>query len=319
MPFELINVGATFQRAMDIAFKVLINKLIVIYLDDITIYSKDRNNHLNGLKHIFEIRKKYGISLNPKKSYFSLLEGKLLGFIVSKKRIYVNPDRVQEIEKIPLPHNKNTMQSFLGQINFVKRFVRDFSQIVLPLQEMIRKNKIFKWGKDERESFEFIKKSIINSSSLTTPDFLKPFALYTFSSDTSYVAVLTQLNDQNIEEPISFFRSDLKRVKLNYSVVDKQAFAIFKTLKHSGTFLLKTHTKILVPYPAVRQLLIQREVGKKRANWVTALQEYDVEIQPAKIVRGQGFFGMLTRAFQLSAEEDQGNEVKISEISLDDA
>ena len=84
MPFGLINDGATFQRAMDIAFRGLINSSVVIYLDDITIYSKHRNNHISHLKNIFERCKKYGISLNPKKCYFSLLEDNLLGFIVSK-------------------------------------------------------------------------------------------------------------------------------------------------------------------------------------------------------------------------------------------
>jgi len=184
---------------------------------------------------------------------------------------------------------------------------------------MIRKNAVFKWSKDERESFELIKKAIINAPSLTTLDFLKPFVLYTFSSDTSYAVVLTQLNDQNIEAPISFFSSNLQGVELNYSVVEKQAFAVFKTLKHFRPFLLKTHTKIIVPYPAARQLLIQREVGEKRSNWITALQEYDVEIQPTKIVRGQGFCKKITGASHLTTKEDQGNEVKILEARLNDA
>ena len=84
MPFGLINDGATFQRAMDITFKGLINSSVVIYLDDITAYSKHINNHINHLIFFFERCRKYGISLNPKKCYFALSEGKLLGFIVSK-------------------------------------------------------------------------------------------------------------------------------------------------------------------------------------------------------------------------------------------
>jgi len=80
---------------MDIAFKGMINKIVVIYLDDLTAYSKKRNNHLHDLKRIFEHCKKYGISLNPKKSYFSLDEGKILGFIVSKKGICIDLDRVK--------------------------------------------------------------------------------------------------------------------------------------------------------------------------------------------------------------------------------
>ena len=158
MPFGLINACATFQRAMDIAFRGLINSSVVIYLDDITIYSKHRNKHINHLKNVFKRCRRYSISLNPKKCYFSSSEGKLLGFIVSKKGIHIDPDTIQEIENIPLPHNKKMMQSFLGQINFVKRFVLDFSQIVLPLQSMIKKNSIFKWGKQEINSFELIKK-----------------------------------------------------------------------------------------------------------------------------------------------------------------
>ena len=110
IPFGLINAGATFQRAMDIDFRGLINSSVVIYLDDITVYSKNRRNHVNHLKNIFERCRKFEISLNPKKCYFALLEGKLLGFIVSKKGIHIDPDRIQEIENIPLPHNKKTMQ-----------------------------------------------------------------------------------------------------------------------------------------------------------------------------------------------------------------
>ena len=106
---------------------------------------------MNDLKQFFKWCKRYGISLNPNKSFFALDEGKLLGFIVSKDGIYIDPERVDEIKWIAFPHNKKTMQSFLGKINFVKRFVPDFSQIVLPLQNMIKTNYIFKWGHNERE------------------------------------------------------------------------------------------------------------------------------------------------------------------------
>ena len=209
MPFGLINAGATFQRAMDIAFKGLVNKLVVIYLDDIMIYSRKRSNHLRDLKHIFEHCQSYGISLNPKKSFFTLSEGKLLGFIVSKVGIHIYSNRIREISEIPLPHNKKSMQSFLRQINFVKRFVPDFSRIVLPLQAMIKKNSLFKWGQLEYEDFNLIKQSIINALSLATPNFSNHFTLYTFASEKSYTTILTQANQDKVEAPISFFSSNL--------------------------------------------------------------------------------------------------------------
>jgi len=95
MPFGLINAGATFQRAMDIAFKGLVNKSVVIYLDDANVHSKKRSNHLKDLKQIFEYCQRYGISLNPKKYFFALSEGKILGFIVSKEGILIDPDRIR--------------------------------------------------------------------------------------------------------------------------------------------------------------------------------------------------------------------------------
>ena len=133
MSFGLINARATFQRPMDIYFRALINKTIVVYLYDIKICSKQRGNHLHELKLTSQRCRKFGILFNPKKSFFSLDEGKLLGFMVFKEGICIDPDRIKMIFLIPLPYNKKSMQSFLGQNNFVKIFVRDFSQILLPL------------------------------------------------------------------------------------------------------------------------------------------------------------------------------------------
>ena len=102
---------------MDIDFHGMIDRSVVVYLDDVTIFSKKREEH--ALKQIFERCRKYGISLNPRKCVFVVIEGKLLGHIVSKKGISIDPKRIKAIEQIPLPHRKNGMQSFMGTINFV--------------------------------------------------------------------------------------------------------------------------------------------------------------------------------------------------------
>ena len=128
---------------------------------------------------------------------------------------------------------------------------------------------------------------IAEAPTLTSPDFSKPFILYTFSSDSSYAAVLTQKNQENNEAPITFTSSGLNGAELNYREVDKQAFAVFKSVKHFRPYLLKSHTKVVVPYSAVRNLLVQKDLGEKRAHWVTALQEYDLEIKLLKIVRSR--------------------------------
>jgi hypothetical protein len=180
MPFGLINVGATFQRAMDVEFQGLINKCVVVYLDDVIVYSKDRDDHITHLTQIFERCRKYGISLNPKKTIFGVEEGKLLGHIISRDGIHIDPECIKTISQLPLPHNKKAMQSFFGRINFVRKFTPDFAETVKPLQRMIHKDVEFKWTDEGKESFKNIKTSISQAPVLHNPDFNKDFYLYTF-------------------------------------------------------------------------------------------------------------------------------------------
>lgn len=153
MPFGLSNVGATFQHAMDMAFQNLIQKCLLVYLDDITIYSKNANEHLSHLKQVFEKFREYEIYLNPTKSIFAVHEGKLLGHIVSKDGITIDPERVKAIIELPLPNHKKGLQSFLGRINFLRRFIPDVANLLQPLTTMLKKNAVFQLDKRCQEQF----------------------------------------------------------------------------------------------------------------------------------------------------------------------
>jgi hypothetical protein len=185
---------------------------------------------------------------------------------VSSKGVIIDPERTQVISKLPPPTSKKSMQSFLGQINFVRRFVPSFSKMVRPLQNLIKKDAQYHWRPLENQAFNAIKKAIIDTPSLMSPDFSQDFILYTFSSDCSYAAVLTQKNPENNEIPISFMSSAFKGTKLNYPAVDQQAYTVFKAVKNFRSYLLKSRTKVIVPYLDVRNLLVQKELGEKRAN-----------------------------------------------------
>ena len=120
-------------------------------------------------------------------------EGAFLGFVISPEGITIDPGR---IEAIVLPHNKKTMQYFLGKINFVRRFISDFTEIVKPLQEMIKKDFNFKWTRERWEAFEKIKETILEAPTLWSPNFDNEFILYTFPFDHSIAIVLTQKNKE---------------------------------------------------------------------------------------------------------------------------
>ena len=119
MPFGLINVGATFQQAMDDAFKGFLNRCIVIYMDDLTVFSKDQSTHIADLRQVFKRCCKCNISLNPKKCSFGVTKRKLLGHVISKAKISIDPNRVQAILKLAPLHNQKELKSFFRKINFV--------------------------------------------------------------------------------------------------------------------------------------------------------------------------------------------------------
>ena len=132
-----------------------------------------------------------GISFNPKKSIFVVMQGKLLGFIVSKEGMIIDQERTEAISKIDFPNSQKEMQSFLGKINFVRIFVPNFAQVVKPLQFLVKKDVPFKWSNEQKDAFTEIRRAIAEALALMSPDFGKYFILYTFATEFSYAAVLT--------------------------------------------------------------------------------------------------------------------------------
>ena len=117
IPFGLMNAGETFQRAMEIAFSEELGFFIIIYLDDVTMFSKTDEEHLEHLSKFFEKCRNFGISLNPNKTLFGLQEGKILGHIISEEGIKIDPKRIEAILQISHPRNIKELQYFIGKIN----------------------------------------------------------------------------------------------------------------------------------------------------------------------------------------------------------
>lgn len=153
MPFVLINVGATFQYDMNFAFGNMKDRIIVIYLDDLTVFSKKRKDHIKDLESVLQRCRDHGVSLNPKKLIFCVIEGKLLGHVVSQEGVKIDPDIVKAIQQLSLPLRKIGVKSFFGHVNFLRRFVPDFLEIVKCVVDMMKGNKTFKWSDIGKKAF----------------------------------------------------------------------------------------------------------------------------------------------------------------------
>ena len=134
--------------------------------------------------------RKYGISLNPKKSLFGLEEGKFLGHIISKNGIRIDPDRIQAILQVPHPRNIKELQAFLGKINFLRRFIPNLAELIRLLNNMLKKDSKVKWTLEAKLAFEGIKTALTQTTVLTSPQFDRDFIIFSFASQHTIAAVL---------------------------------------------------------------------------------------------------------------------------------
>ena len=185
-----MNAGATFQRAMDIAFVGEKDKFVVIYLDDITIFSQSDDENLKHLKQTFLKCRKFGLSLNPKNSHFVVQEGKLLGHLVSADGIRIDPERVKDILKISLPRSKKDVQSFISKINFLCWSIPNFAETIKQITVMLKKDQEVRWTTKEKNAFERIKIALTEGPILVSTDFTREFLTFAFASEDTIAAVL---------------------------------------------------------------------------------------------------------------------------------
>ena len=175
---------------MDIVFVGEKDKFVVIYLDDITVFSKSNIEHHYHLKRVFLKCRRYGLSLNPKKSLFPMQEGKLLGHIVSAEGVRIDPERVKAIQALSLPRSKKEVQAFLGRINFLRRFVSNFVELVKHITATLRKGNEVKWTSEPRESFVQIKKVLTEAPVIISPGYSKDFLIFSFDSCDTIAKIL---------------------------------------------------------------------------------------------------------------------------------
>ena len=133
---------------------------------------------------------KFGVSLNPKKSNFALEEGILLGHIISKDGIRIDPSRVEAIEKIDIPRSRKEVQSFIGKVNFLRRFIPNCAEIMKSITGMLKKDNEIRWTKGARKSFTDIQRALTQAPILISPDFTKDFQIYSFASEHTIAGIL---------------------------------------------------------------------------------------------------------------------------------
>jgi hypothetical protein len=172
MTFGLKNAGATYQIAMNFIFHEYIGTLVEIYIDDIVIKSGDITKHLTDLQKILECTRKHGLKMNPNKCAFGVSVGQFLGFMVHQQGIEISGKSIEAINKIVAPADKTELQSLIGKINFIRRFISNLSGKIKAFSPLLKlkTDQEFKWGDEQQLALDEIKSYLTNPPVLVPPN-----------------------------------------------------------------------------------------------------------------------------------------------------
>ncbi|XP_068240074.1 uncharacterized protein [Palaemon carinicauda] len=235
MPFGMRNAAATFQRLMAMVTRGIKN--CVVYIDDIIVYSNDFETHLVILEELLTALSNAGLVINLSKSVFCEATVTFLGHVVGKGEVLPKEVNVAKIKEFPVPSSKRELQRFLGMAGYYSRFVANYSDVIAPLTNLLRKHSKFVWDDKCKESFEIVKCVLTSSPVLRAPNFELPFSLAVDASDQGVGAVLLQVCEDGVNHPISYFSKKLNKHQVKYSVIEKEALALILALLHFEAYI----------------------------------------------------------------------------------
>lgn len=277
MPFGLKNAPSTFQRVMNNVLRGLQNEICCVYLDDVIVYSTSLQEHINRLKLIFERFRQSNFKVQLDKSEFLHKEVAYLGHKITKEGVKPDPAKIDAVKNFPIPTTQKEIKSFLGLAGYYRRFIKDFAKISKPLTLCLKKNAKVVHNQSFRESFNHLKKLLINAPILRYPDFTQTFVLTTDASNIAIGAVLSQSNPPN-DNPVAYASRTLNETEQRYSTIEKELLAIVWACRYFRPYLYGRKFKIFTDHRPLVWLFNLKEPNSKLIRWRLKLEEYDYEI-----------------------------------------
>ena len=237
MPFGLCNAPAHFQRTMNRVLSGMNFFFTCVYLDDVIVFSKTFEEHLDHLNKVLSRLEQVGLKAKLTKCRFCQKEVKYLGHIVSNQGVRVDPDKTEVVRTARAPVNKKELRSFLGLLNYYRKFIKDYAAIAAPLSRLTGTKIPWEWGTGEQEAFEELKACLIRSPVLAFPHPTRPIKLRTDASGYSIAGVLQQQQEDESWHPIAFWSRSMRPGEKGYSATEREGLAAVEMVKHFRPYL----------------------------------------------------------------------------------
>ncbi|GKD76624.1 putative reverse transcriptase domain-containing protein [Tanacetum coccineum] len=259
MPFGLTNAPAVFMDLMNRVCKPYLDKFVIVFIDDILIYSKNKQEHEEHLKQILELLKKEELYAKFSKCEFWIPKVQFLGHVIDSEGIHVDPAKIESIKDWTSPKSPTEIRQFLGLAGYYRRFIEGFSKIAKPMTKLTQKKVKFEWGDKQEAAFQLLKQKLCSAPILALPEGSEDFIAYCDASKKGLGAVLMQR-----EKVISYASRQLKIHEKNYTTHDLELGAVVFALKIWRHYLYGTKCTVFTDHKSLQHILDQKELNMRQ-------------------------------------------------------
>ncbi|KAL0539787.1 hypothetical protein IC582_024005 [Cucumis melo] len=273
MSFGLTNAPAVFMDLMNRVFREFLNTFVIVFIDDILIYSKTEAEHEEHLRMVLQTLRDNKLYAKFSKCEFWLKQVSFLGHVVSKAGVSVDPAKIEAVTGWTRPSTVSEVRSFLGLAGYYRRFVENFSRIATPLTQLTRKGAPFVWSKACEDSFQTLKQKLVTAPVLTVPDGSGSFVIYSDASKKGLGCVLMQQG-----KVVAYASRQLKSHEQNYPTHDLELAAVVFALKIWRHYLYGEKIQIFTDHKSLKYFFTQKELNMRQRRWLELVKDYDCEI-----------------------------------------
>ncbi|KAL4021115.1 hypothetical protein IC575_019905 [Cucumis melo] len=273
MSFGLTNAPAVFMDLMNRVFREFLDTFVIVFIDDILIYSKTEAEHEEHLRIVLQTLRDNKLYAKFSKCEFWLKQVSFLGHVVSKAGVFVDPAKIEAVTGWTRPSTVSEVRSFLGLAGYYRRFVENFSRIATPLTQLTRKGAPFVWSKACEDSFQNLKQKLVTAPVLTVPDGSGSFVIYSDASKKGLGCVLMQQG-----KVVAYASRQLKSHEQNYPTHDLELAAVVFALKIWRHYLYGEKIQIFTDHKSLKYFFTQKELNMRQRRWLELVKDYDCEI-----------------------------------------
>jgi len=311
MFFGMCNSPATFQAMMDSIFATEIeNNEVIVYIDDILVFAKDMDDLIRKENIVLDKLRKNDLFARAKKCEFRKIRTEYLGLILEEGKLSMDTTKLEGIRNWPTPTTVREIRSFLGFGNFYRRFIKGFSTLAQPLNDLLKKDQKFEWTSDCQKAFNMLKQRFTEEPVLMMPDHSRPFQIETDASKYATGAILTQLDSNGERHPVAFISKTLSAAERNYDTHDRELLAIVRALEEWRHYIQgSSHTTtVYSDHQNLTYFKNPQNLNRRQARWSLYISEFDlklVHIPGTKNVLADA----LSRRPDLCPEDDDNKDV----------